>query len=242
LSENITVRDCMLASGCNAIQFGTETIGDFRNIRFENLRILRAGKAGIGITSNDGSNIDGVHCENITMEQTLVPIFLKVSDSARVPAGSFRRGGIRHVAFANITATDCFSATRNREMPSVIWGKPGSAIEDITFDRVRIVAKGGHPATEAALDPPENDERFPQNLAGLPAYGVYLRHVRNVRFADCQFGFEKVDGRPAMMVDEGDAVSFDGCTLQSGSAETAVATRHGAHVTVSRPAAVRPDL
>ncbi|MCK4293516.1 MAG: right-handed parallel beta-helix repeat-containing protein [Planctomycetes bacterium] len=50
--ENITVRDCFLASGCNTLQFGTETIGSFKNIHFENIRILRAGKAGISITSN----------------------------------------------------------------------------------------------------------------------------------------------------------------------------------------------
>ena len=58
--ENITVRNCFLASGCNTLQFGTETIGSFKNIRFENIRILRAGKAGISITSNDGSVPDGI--------------------------------------------------------------------------------------------------------------------------------------------------------------------------------------
>jgi len=57
-SENITVRNCFLASGCNALQFGTETIGSFKNIRFENIRIMRAGKAGISITSNDGGVVD----------------------------------------------------------------------------------------------------------------------------------------------------------------------------------------
>ena len=45
-SENITVRNCFLASGCNTLLFGSETIAPFRNIRFENIRILRAGKAG----------------------------------------------------------------------------------------------------------------------------------------------------------------------------------------------------
>ncbi|MFC1633801.1 alpha-glucuronidase family glycosyl hydrolase [Planctomycetota bacterium] len=43
-SENITIRSCFLASGCDTLQFGTETIGSFKNIRFENIRIIRAGK------------------------------------------------------------------------------------------------------------------------------------------------------------------------------------------------------
>ncbi|MHC4298258.1 MAG: alpha-glucuronidase family glycosyl hydrolase [Planctomycetota bacterium] len=217
-SENITVKNCFLASGCNTLQFGTETIGSFRNIRFENIRIIRAGKAGISIGSNDGSVIDGVHYKDITMEKTFVPIFMKISDVARVPRGTYKRGSIRNITFENITATDCYSYFKEREMPSVIWGKPGSPIENIEFRNVRITAKGGHPASEALLDPPENDERFPRRVGAIPAYAWYLRHVRNVRFIDCRLGFEKNDDRPAMLVDDGESVNFEQCDFQKGAA------------------------
>jgi len=40
-SENITIRSCFLASECNTLQFGMETVGAYRNIRFENIRIKR---------------------------------------------------------------------------------------------------------------------------------------------------------------------------------------------------------
>jgi len=42
------------------------------------------------------------------------------------------------------------SACASDEMPSVIWGKPGSPIENIEFQNVRLTAKGGHAAAEAA--------------------------------------------------------------------------------------------
>jgi alpha-glucuronidase/polygalacturonase len=215
-SENITIRNCFLASGCNTLQFGTETIGSFKNIRFENIRIMRAGKAGISMTSNDGSVIDGIHYKDITMEKTFVPIFMKVSDVARVPEGTYKRGAIRNVTFENITATDCFSYFKNREMPCVIWGKPGSPIENIELKNVQITAKGGHPALEASLDPEENDERVPRRVGAIPAYAWYLRHVRNVRFLNCRFGFEKNDDRPALVVDDGENVAFEQCDLQKG--------------------------
>lgn len=38
-SENITVRSCYLASGSNTLQFDSETIASFKNIRFENIRL-----------------------------------------------------------------------------------------------------------------------------------------------------------------------------------------------------------
>jgi alpha-glucuronidase len=216
-SENITVRNCYLASGCNTLQFGSETIGTFKNIRFENIRINRAGKAGICITSNDGSNIENIHYKDIKMEKTFAPIFIKVSDVARVPKGFYKRGSIKNITFENVTATDCYSYFRGREMPSVIWGKPNSPIENIKFNNVSITAKGGHPVSDAEIQPAENDERFPRHVGPIPAYAWYLRHVKNVTFVGCEFPFEKSDGRPAIVIDDGEQVTFDNTTLPIGS-------------------------
>ena len=229
--ENITVKNCYLASGCNTLQFGSETIGSFKNIRFENITIRRAGKAGISITSNDGSILDGIHYKDIRMEKTFAPIFIKLSDVARVPKGTYKRGAIRNITFENITATDCFSYFKNRQMPSVIWGKPGSPIENITFTNISITEKGGHTASEASLDPKENDERFPRHVGAIPAYAWYLRHVRNVRFKDCNFGYETNDDRPAMVVDDGINVTLDESYLHQGSnCGSRILTRNGARI------------
>ena len=167
------------------------------------------------------------------MKQTFVPFFLKVSDVARVPGGSFKRGAIRNVTFENITATDCYSPIRRGERPSVLWGKPGSPIENITFMRVRVTTKGGHAAAEAALNPADNDERFPQDVGALPAYGWYVRHARNVRFVECQFGFEQNDVRSSVVVDDGEKIAFEGCELQQGTGrDPVVAVRSGPAVTI----------
>lgn len=216
-SRNITVRDTFLASGCNGLQFGSETVGEFRDFSFENIRIVRAGKAGISITSNDGSVIDGVRYRNITMEKTLMPIFIKVSDVARVPKGTYRRGAIRNVSFENVTATDCYSDIRGEEFTSLIWGKPGSPIEHISFQNVSITAHGGHPVSASALRPAENDERFPRDVGLVPAHAWYLRHVKDVSFADCRFGFEQADGRPALVIDDAENVTLKNTTLPLGS-------------------------
>ena len=47
-SRNVTVKDSELSSdGCNALNFGSETVGDFVGIRWENIVVRSAGKAGI---------------------------------------------------------------------------------------------------------------------------------------------------------------------------------------------------
>ncbi len=216
-SENIVIRDCYLASGCNALQFGTETVAPFSNIRIENITIHRAGKAGISITSNDGSAIENVVYRNIRMDKTYVPIFIKVSDVARVPEGTYKRGSIRNITFEDITATDCYSYFRGGEMPSVIWGKPDAPIENIHFKNVSITAKGGNPDTDSRINPLENDERFPAKIGTLPAHAWYLRHVNNISFTDCKFPVEKSDGKPAFVIHNASGILFDNTTLPLGS-------------------------
>jgi polygalacturonase len=226
-SENILIRNCYLASGCNAMQFGTETVGDFRDVRFEDIRVVIAGKAGIGITSNDGSVIDNVTFKNITMEKTFVPIFIKVSDVARVPKGTYQRGAIRNVTLENITATDCRAPMRETDLPCVVWGKPQSPIENIVFKQVNLTVKGGGSAESAASSPPENDERFPQDVGRLPAYAAFIRHVKNIRFADCNFQFETNDDRPAIFADDAGQFVVEDCNLQQGKDATSpITVRH----------------
>lgn len=216
-SENILVKNCYLASGCNGLQFGSETISPFRNIRFENITINRAGKAGISIAANDGSLIENIHYKDIRMEKTFAPIFIKVSDVARVPEGTYKRGAIRNITFENITASDCYSYFKGREMPSVIWGKPDAPIEHISFKNVSITAKGGHSVEDAEVKPMENDERFPRHVGTIPAYSWYLRHVKDISFINCSFPFEKSDGRPAFVIDDAENIHFDKTFLPIGT-------------------------
>jgi len=217
ISENIVVKDCYLASGCNGLQFGSETIATFRNIRFENITIKRAGKAGISITSNDGSIIEYIHYKNIKIEKTFAPIFIKISDVARVPKGTYKRGSIRNISFDNITAVDCYSYFKGRETSSMIWGKPETPIENISFKNVSITARGGHSIEDAEIEPSENDERFPRHVGTIPAYAWYLRHVNNISFVDCKFPFENPDGRPAFVIDDAIDILIENTMLPLGT-------------------------
>ena len=54
-------------------------------------------------------------------------------------------------------------------------------------------------------------------MGTLPAYGWYLRHVKNVSFTDCEFGFEKAPGRPAFVIDDTEKVSLNNTSLPIGS-------------------------
>ena len=147
------------------------------------------------------------------MQKTYAPIFIKLSDIARAPEGTYQRGAIRNVTFEDITVTDSYSELAGGETSSMIWGKPDTPIENIIFKNVSIVASGGHPVTDAELQPSSNNEKRPRAVGTLPAYACYLRHVKGVSFIDCGFGFEKPAGRPAIVIDDGVDVALSNVTM-----------------------------
>lgn len=214
-SDDIHVDNCRITSGeNNAIQFGSETRGNFTNVRFTRCTIGGAGKAGLGVTSNDGSIIDGVTFSDITMQNCATPIFIKLSDQNRGPDPT-PIGRIRNLSFTNITATR--SIRDGVEYSNVIHGKSSVFVENISFNNVRLTADGGHPASDASINPPDNNDWRPRILGELPAYGWFIRHARNITFTNCQVDFDRDDGRPAVIVNNGQNIRFNDFRAERGS-------------------------
>ncbi len=102
--KDIVVQNCKITSRCNAIKFGTETNGDFKNITIKDVFIFNTRLSGIAVESVDGSHIDGLTFNNITMQNVNNPIFVHLGKRLRGPSGT-QIGGISNVVFQNVTAT-----------------------------------------------------------------------------------------------------------------------------------------
>ncbi|MCO1579948.1 glycosyl hydrolase family 28 protein [Crossiella sp. SN42] len=181
VSRHNVVRDSTIKSTeNNALQFGSETCGDFRDHRFSNLKITGAGKAGLGIVSMDGSVIEDIHFNNITLTRTAAPIFLHVGKRSRCP-GKPPAGKIRNITFTGISGTNLTSPTTvpgGPEHTSTITGRTDSAIENVSFTNVRLTVPGNHPASDANRVPPENSTEYPPRIFGVrPSFGFWLRHA-----------------------------------------------------------------
>ena len=208
LSEHITVRNCKLSTGCNALQFGSETVGDFRNIRFSDCEIEHADKAGIGITTNDGAVIDGVAYKNITMTKAATPFFINVGARLRSPEKP-SIGSIRNIRFDNITSTDTYGYMKNCTFTATLSGRPERPVENVVFNNVKIIYKGGGTREQAENVPPFPEGYAPADLGVRPAYGFFIRHARGLEFRNVEIGFEKEDLRPAVVAEDVDGLRFD---------------------------------
>lgn len=211
-SHHIAVWDCHFETNCNAIQFGSETAGDFSHVQVWNITVGRAGKAGIGITTNDGGIIDGVEIDDIRIRDANIPIFLLVTDRLRTGEPDPAVGRIRNVRIRNVVSTEpMHDHPRNgRSHPITLSGLPDAPLENIVLENIRVTLAGEGTAEQADLEPPYTKRYEPRQLKTRPASALYARHVRGLTLRDLVFEYEKPDYRPPLILQDAEGVEIVG--------------------------------
>lgn len=224
LPENITVTNCIIASNCNPIKFGTASWAGFRNITISNCVIrpttesniwdwskeyqnvapkTKTGLAGIAIESADGGIIEHITISNITMEGIITPIFICLNHR-RMNYHNGTSGIIRNLHFSNITAI------AEGIIPTLICGTPTGRISDITLRDITVEHAGGE---KIMLTPvPENLKGYPENrMYGKqnPAGGLYIRHADNILVENYRIHQRKTDYRPAIFLEDATNVHIE---------------------------------
>jgi polygalacturonase len=213
LVENVAITNCIIGTNCNAIKFGTSSRGGFRNITISNCVIrwppLAAKvpprstlkgcevdaimEVGLALEIVDGGFMDQVNITNIAMTGIQTPLFIRLGNR-RGP------GKLRNVVISNITATD------ETMLNSSITGVPGSYVENVIVKDLIFNSKGTGTMVEATAAVPEKVNSYPQaNVVfgySVPAYGMYVRHVRNLVLENFVFNLRAPDARPAVVLDD----------------------------------------
>ena len=210
--EHVTVTNCIISSNCNAIKFGTASHAGFRNIAISNCVIHKASESnirnwkntirgvmtdttvlsGIALEVVDGGFMDQVVISNITMRDIQTPVFIRLG--SRKTAGS-----LRNVIISGITAY------AESLITSSINGIPGHQVENITLRDMVFYYPGGANDDDVTRPVPENEKSYPENrMFGrtLPAYGLYVRHARNLTIENFQCYTLQPDPRPAFLFDD----------------------------------------
>jgi polygalacturonase len=223
LSDNITVRDSTFGSGCNALQIGSETWGDFQNVTWSNIKVVKGNKSGIGIQTNDGAVIRNMLFENISMTGTSFPIFMGTTHLLRGPTKV--PGHAENIVFRNVTADGLVQGNNKspQETAIVVTADAAHPHTGIVFDHVQVNFPGGGspggdpPEAPALTKGPEYNPRF---ITPIPAWGLFLRHVRRVELRAVKLTFGAEDGRPAVIARDVEGLVFDGLHAQKGAGAT----------------------
>lgn len=192
------------------IKFGTESNGGFKNITISNCVFERC--RGLALETVDGGLLEDVTISNITMRDiTNAPFFLRLGRRMRgpegVPVGKLRRVNISNVIVYN--AEPRYS--------SLIMGIPGHEIEDVKLSNIRILVKGGAAKEQAEVEVPELEDGYPDPrvFGEIPAYGIFIRHVKGIELNNVEVGFMTDDFRPAFILDDVKDAEFNNVTAQN---------------------------
>jgi len=185
------------------IKFGTESNGGFKNIAISNCVFDRC--RGLALETVDGGLLEDVTVDNVTMRDiTTSPIFLRLGARMRGPEGT-PVGRLRRVSISNVSVYNA-----KPDFASIISGLPGHPIEDVRLSHIRIFYRGGGSAEQAALEPPEKENNYPEpSMFGeTPAYGFFIRHAERVSLDDVEVSFLQEDMRPAFVLKDVKGAEF----------------------------------
>jgi len=186
------------------IKFGTESNGGFKNITVSNCVFDYC--RGLALEAVDGALLEDVTISNITMRDiSTSPLFLRLGFRGRGPKETTTVGALRRIILSNIVVYNA-----DPKYASIISGIPGHSIEDVRLSNVRIYYRGGGTKEQAALDPPEKEDTYPEPtmFGELPAYGFFIRHVKGLEMRDVEVSYLREDARPPFWLNDVIGVDF----------------------------------
>jgi hypothetical protein len=220
ISENITITNCVVSSHCNAFKFGTESTGGFKNITVSNIIIKPSsikttiygapgGISGITLGAVDGGPLENIIISNIVIEGVQVPFYLRLGNRGRKHTPEAVQPGIssfKNVFLSNIIATKLAS-----NIGASITGIPDNYIENVTLSNIYVEYPGGGNNEDASKKLEELIDHYPESTkwGTLPAYGVFIRHAKNITMNNVRFNLIEKDLRPAIVLDDVEGITIN---------------------------------
>ena len=195
-------------ANCNLIKIGTETHGDISDLTVRNAR--GNARYGIAIEAVDGSKLNNILYENITLFSCASPVFIRLGNRGRTFEGGPNPSPIseiRNVTIRNVKNLD-ISYVEQRNGPGVgsaIAGIPGHPLENVKIENCDFLFYGSIRDKEFIYrDIPENEDKYPEfNTFGTcPAYGLYFRHVKGLECVNVTVRVKNLDIRPAIVLED----------------------------------------
>ena len=222
-TENLTISNCFVTGayelgslldgtwkemkrnggwGTGRIKFGTESNGGFKNIAVANCVFSKC--HGFALETVDGAIFEDIAITGITMREVVVPFFFRLGARLRGPRPQTVPGRLQRVTISNVISSNAAM------LPSIVAGIAQHPVEDLKIGDVYLQHVGGGTPEQAALNPEEKPEAYPEPtmFGQLPAVGFFMRHARNVELSNVEIAAVAPDARPAFHLQDVDGADF----------------------------------
>jgi len=222
-NEDIYIADCVLRSSANGVKLGTESQGGFRKVRINNIKVFDTYRAAIALETVDGAFLEDVEVDGVDASHVGCAIFIRLGQRNMNVAKDSAVAVLRRVSIKNVRATIAFDrADLDYEVrgpalnaffnpiPASITGLPDAKLEDIQLENIDISYPGRankgiayRPYHQLFLVPQERDAYPEYSMFGeLPAWGLYVRHVKGLKIKGLTLSTRADDFRPALVFDD----------------------------------------
>jgi polygalacturonase len=218
-TENLTIVNCQVSgfeegtlldgtlkpskTSYGRIKFGTESSGGFRNCTVANCTFRNC--HGLALEEVDGGLMEDISINNLTMMNVHYAIYLTTGKRNRTPDVT-TNSRMKNILISNVIAEET-----GKMCGIQIMGLPEQPVEGIRLDNIRLITTGGGTKEDAASNPKELGAGYPEpgKIGTLPAYGIYVRHARDLELANINTSFQKTELRPAVAFADIDGLDID---------------------------------
>jgi polygalacturonase len=198
-SKNIVINNCVASSHASAIKLGTGSIGGFENIVISNIVIRRSksktmhhllkawgGLTGIDVASTDGGALRKILISNITMEDVLNPIHIRLGnrlDGEKPELKKIFEGNDTEFVLEDINVSNVV-ARNVGPMPVVIAGFEGHPVKRVTLKDVTIHCGAAGTGKDMTTAPNWIATGYPGRAmykTNLPAYGLISNFTEGLK-------------------------------------------------------------
>jgi len=221
---DVEIARCDIRSSASAVKFGTASWGGFRKVYVHDIKVRDTFRSAIAIESVDGAKVSDILVERISAKNTGNPIFMRLGHRAGKQAGTMQHVTIRQLQCeVPFGRPDEAYDLRGPEVdyfhnpfPASICGIPDHCIEHVTLEDIKVTFPGRASKSMAYVplwrvkDIPEQIQKYPEftMFGELPAWGLFLRHIRHITLKNVQLSLAADDFRPMIVDDDVEGLSI----------------------------------
>lgn len=233
--EDIRIEQCTVRSSASGFKIGTGSVGGFKNITVKGLTVFDTYRSAIALETVDGAFLENVNISDVQGKNTGNALFIRLGHRNK----DARFSSLKNVNIKNVRVEvpsgkpdigypmegPAPKVAAHNLVPSSITGLAGHQAENISLENIEIIYGGGA-SREKAFVSVDSLDKVPENAAGypeftmfaeLPAWGLYVRHVKGLAVRNFRISLKAPDFRPALVFDDVEKLALEGIEMPSAA-------------------------